>query len=478
MSRFVRRTPIATSADNLFAWHAQPGAFQRLTPPWSGVRLESFEGIGEGERAVIRLSPGVRWIAEHHVLPEAERRAGILGFQDVQVTGPFAAWTHHHRFLPDGPGRSILEDDITYRLPLAPVSKIVAGTFARRQLARMFAYRHRVTQGDVGRHTATALEPLTVALTGASGLLGKALSAFLLTGGHRVVRLVRSRQAVTTWNRSEAEQALYWNVEQGEVDEVGLATSAPDAVIHLAGEPVYALRWTNEKKRRIWESRTKGTQLLSRALARLDRPPRVLLSASGSGYYGDRGADRITEGEPPGAGFLAEVCQAWEASTQEAEDAGIRTVHLRLGPVLSPAGGLLDTLLPLFKLGLGGHVGRGDQFLPWVALDDVLYAVLHLLAGDLDGPVNLSAPTPVTMRRFAKALEPVLWRPARLRAPQSLLTFLSGDLARETVLASSRLLPQRLVDDGFTFAYPALDTALRHLLGATTEGSPDLPALP
>ena len=461
MAHYVRRTPVAAPASALDRWHARPGALARLTPPWQDVEVVAHEGIAPGDRAVIRLGVGpasVRWVAEHGA------RVPGAGFSDTQVEGPFALWRHAHRFLPLGADRAMLEDEVTYRLPLGRLSA-PAAPLVHRALDRLFAYRHRVTKADVERHAAAGLEPLTVAITGSSGLLGRALAAFLLTGGHRVVRLVRSRAAAAAENRSEAERAVYWSVEAGEVDLAALMETAPDVVVHLAGEPVYALRWTNEKKRRIWESRTKGTQLLARALAAMDRPPRLLLSASGAHYYGDRGAARLTEADGPGTGFLPALTQAWEASTAEAERAGVRTVHLRTGVVLTPAGGMLGLVLPLFRLGLGGHVASGRGFLPWVALDDVLYAVLHLIGHEMEGPVNLTAPVPVTGRRFAEALGAVLRRPAPWPAPRPLLRLAVGEMAREAVLPSARVLPQRLLDGGFTFAYPDLEDALRHLLG-------------
>ncbi|GAB5534398.1 MAG: TIGR01777 family oxidoreductase [Rubricoccaceae bacterium] len=480
MPQFSARLAVPVSAANLFQWHARPGAFQRLTPPWQPVELEHYEGIQTGSRAVIRLGTGaasIRWIAEHRATSDAcVGGDGTCEFRDIQIEGPFASWAHSHRMIPDGSDRSILEDSVTYHLPLAPISELVGGWAAERQIERLFAYRHRVTREDLTRHASSNLEPMTVAITGASGVIGSALAAFLLTGGHRVVRLVRSRGEAVALNRSAQERAVYWNVAAGEIDMGALRLAAPDAVVHLAGEPVYGIAYTEAKKRAIWESRTKGTQLLSRALAALDSPPRVFLSASASGIYGDTGSTPVNESDPPGSGFLAEVCKAWEASTAEAEAAGVRVIHPRIGLVLTPAGGLLQKLLLPARVGLAAWPGDGSAFWGWIALDDAIYALHHLLASDLSGPVNISAPTPAPARTVVKAIGRTLNRPAVLGAPASILRRLGGEAADEIMLKSVRMVPKRLRESGFEYAYPTLDGALGHLLGHASAPSP-LPAL-
>lgn len=463
MPTFTRRLAVGVSAERLFAWHDHRGAFERLAPPWQPVRLARFDGIRNGQRAVIKLGPGpasLTWEAEHRDFIPGRQ------FRDVQVRGPFARWEHTHRMIPDGPNVSVLEDHIEYRLPLAPLSSSIGGRLARAQIERMFAYRHRVTGEDLARHAQVDLAPKLIAITGSTGLLGEALVAFLTTGGHRVVRLVRSRESVARYADRKDERAAYWNVERGEIDAAAL--EGVDAVIHLAGESVYGLRWTDDKKRRILESRTQGTRLLAETLAALDDPPEVLLSASGSGYYGDRGDTPLTEATPSGDGFLADVCRQWEDATQPAAEAGIRVATLRIGPVLTPAGGMLGTLLPAYQAGLGGVAGDGQNYLPWIALDDVLYAILHLLAKPtLDGPINFGAPEPVTQQAFTDTLGHVLRRPTFVRVPASVVRAAAGEEADELALKSNRMLPEALLNSGFSFAYPHLEPALRHLLGKT-----------
>ena len=484
MPEFVARSPVPVPAAELFAWHERPGAFARLSPPWQDVRLERFDGIRPGDRAVIRLGLGplaLRWVAEHHgYRADCEDGSGPCAFRDVQVSGPFKAWEHAHRMHPAGPGASVLEDHVRYTLPLAPLSAPARG-LAHGQLARMFGYRHRVTQEDLARHAEWTGGPRTVVVTGSSGLIGSALCAFLGGGGHRVVRLVRSPEAVRRWDRNDRERAVYWNVERGEIDADALAALRPDAVVHLAGENILGFPWNKAKKRAIWESRTRGTMLLARTLAALPHRPQAFISASASGYYGDTGDQPVTEQSASGEGFLAHVCRAWEDATEAAEDAGIRTVHARIGIVLSPAGGALGPLGPLAQVGLAGWPGDGSAYWPWIALDDVLYALHHLLRSDARGPVNLSAPTPAPSKRVVKALARTLGRPAFLSAPAPLVK-LGGEVAKEIPLKSVRMVPARLKEQGFRWSYPTLDAALGHLYSTTPEAldaplpSPEAPS--
>ena len=305
---------------------------------------------------------------------------------------------------------------------------------------------------------------MTVAVTGASGLVGTALTAFLMGGGHTVVRLVRRREDAVS--RGPQDRAVYWNVDRGEIDQAALAEAAPDAVVHLAGEPITALDGTTEIRRRIWESRTKGTALLARALAALPSPPSVLVSASASGIYGDRGDRVLTEAAAPGDGFLPDLCVAWEAATEAAEAAGIRTVHARIGLVTTPTGGVLQALKIPGLLGLGGWPGRGRAWWPWIALDDVVYALHHAIADEtMEGPVNFSAPEPVRTKAYIKTLGDVLDRPAVVRVPEAAVRVAGGELARRVALASVRMLPSRLLDHGFRFATPDLSLALSHQFG-------------
>jgi hypothetical protein len=288
--------------------------------------------------------------------------------------------------------------------------------------------------------------------------------ASLSAAGHEVVRLVRRTPA-------PGEKAVLWDPEKGKVDVAGL--EGQDAVVHLAGENIASGRWTAGRKAAIRDSRLNGTRLLCEALAGLARPPKTLVCASAIGYYGDRGAEVLTEESPPGAGFLPGVCREWEAASGPAARKGIRVVLLRIGVVLSPKGGALSRMLPPFRAGLGGVIGNGRQYVSWVALDDLVGIVLHALrSGELRGPVNAVAPVPVTNRELTEALGKVLSRPTLLPVPAFALRLAVGEMADALLLASARVVPRRLEETGYRFRFPELPAALRHLLGKGKESPP------
>ncbi len=454
MTTFQRRTRIECPAAELYRWHARPGAFERLTPPWSQVEIvERTGGIESGSRVVMRMHNGpvaTRWVAEHRDTIEGEQ------FYDVQVEGPFARWEHCHRFEAAGQSASILDDRIDYELPLGALGSAVGGGAIERMLDRMFRYRHTITRGDLEQHARYAGAPLRVLVTGASGLVGSALTAYLSTGGHHVSRAVRRPQA-------GIGDSVGWDPENGLTE----MPAAPwDAVVHLAGENIAGGRWTDSFKQRVLESRSVGTRRLCESLARLPQPPRVLVSASAIGFYGDRGDSVVDEESERGSGFLADVCDAWEASTQPARDAGIRVVHLRIGVVLTRAGGALTKMLPPFWAGLGGRVGSGEQYLSWIGLDDLLGAVLHCIRTEgLAGPVNAVAPQAARNDELTRVLGEVLSRPTWFPVPAFALRLAMGEMADEMLLASTRVAPTRLQASGYTFRQPDLAGALRATLG-------------
>jgi len=455
MSEFVRRTRIGAPAAAVYRWHTRPGALERLTPPWMNLEvLERTGGIANGTRVVMKVPIGpttVRWVAEHRDCVDG------VQFRDVQIEGPFARWEHTHRFEPDGPSACTVEDRVKYDMPLGPAGQLLGAAFVRNTLEQMFAYRHRTTVSDLSTHTKYPGPPLHVGITGASGLVGLALAPFLTTGGHRVTRIVRGDQPAR-------EGLARWNPVKGTIDAAAL--EGLDAVVHLGGESVVAERWSESVKARILESRTQGTGLLCRTLARLRQPPKTLISASAIGYYGDRGAEILHEDSTPGRGFLADVCRHWEAATRPAEVAGIRVALLRIGLVLSPAGGALAAMLTPFRLLAGGRLGSGRQFMSWISIDDLLGAILHVLrTPTLRGPVNAVGAHPVINGDFARILGKVLGRPALVPMPAAALRVAMGEMADEMLLASQRVDPRRLLETGYTFRHVDLESALRHVLG-------------
>ena len=295
---------------------------------------------------------------------------------------------------------------------------------------------------------------MRVVVTGSSGLIGSALIS-ALSGEHTLTRLVR---------RTPRAAEARWDPDAGTLAPGAL--DGADAVVHLAGESVASGRWNAARKARIRDSRVKGTALLARAISALSPGPKVFISTSAVGYYGSRGDEVLDERSAPGHGFLADLTREWEAATRPAADAGTRVVTIRLGVVLSSRGGALATMLPSFRLGAGAAMGAGTQYMSWIAIDDVVGAIRHLLLTDaVAGPANLVAPEPVTNADFTRTLGRVLRRPTLLRVPASALRILLGEMADEMLLASTRVRPSRLLDSGYRFRHPALEGALRHVLG-------------
>jgi uncharacterized protein len=297
---------------------------------------------------------------------------------------------------------------------------------------------------------------MRVAVTGASGLVGQALVRHLESRGHEALRLVR--------RAPRAAGELLWAPDTGEIDAAGLA--GVDAVVHLAGEGIAEGRWTAARKLRLRTSRIGPTRLLAQTLAGLARRPTVLVSASAVGYYGNRGDEWLDETSAPGQDFLARLCVDWEAATEPAVSAGIRVVALRTGVALSTRGGALARMLPPFRLGLGGVLGPGTQYLSWIAIDDLVGAIAHVLANPaVAGPVNAVTPAPLTNREWTKTLGRVLGRPTVARVPAFALRLALGELAEGALLASQRVRPRQLLASGYRFGFPELESALRHVLG-------------
>ncbi|WP_441963368.1 TIGR01777 family oxidoreductase [Mycolicibacterium houstonense] len=440
---------IEAPQDEVFAWHSRPGAFERLSPPWQPMQLKTEAASLRDGRAELALPGGLRWVAEH----QADAYDPPRRFADKVGRGGLASlpaalvmrWNHIHDFEAVDADHTRMVDRVETPVP---------GHFLR----PMFAYRHRQLADDLASHQRArshGLAPLTVAVTGASGLVGSALTAFLTTGGHRVVRLVRRAPAKTDerqWNPADPAPDLLAGV---------------DAVIHLAGASI-AGRFTEAHRRAIRESRIEPTRRLAELAARNNSGPKILISASAVGFYGaDRGDETLTETSQRGEGFLADVVADWEAALVPAEQAGLRVVRIRTGIVQSPRGGTLRLLRPLFSAGLGGRIGDGQQWMSWIGIDD-LVDIYHRGLWDthLSGPVNAVAPEPVRNADYTDALGHALHRPTVLPVPALGPRLLLGEQgARELACASQRVVPAILSAADHHFRHPRVAQALRHVLG-------------
>lgn len=454
--RFIKSSTILAPARTLFKWHTQPGVFERLRPPFENVKLLEHSGtITDGSIAKVQVSVGllkIDWKLVHFGYVEGEQ------FCDKQVTGPFVSWKHVHTCKPIDDNKSIIEDDIEYELPFAAIANLLAGPIVDAKLERLFRFRHHLTKKDVERfHTEQGEKRMRVLVSGASGLVGSALTSFLASQGHKVVKLARGGSADT------GADVVRWDPRGGSINPTDLENF--DIVVHLAGESV-AQRWTDDAKAKIKESRISGTKLLAEALSKVQKKPRAFICASAIGFYGDRGNETLSEESQPGTGFLAGVCREWEDSTASAKAAGIRTVNLRFGVILSTAGGALAKMLPIFQIGAGGNLGSGRQYMSWISLEDAVQAIYFAMTKpELNGPINVVGPKPCTNAEFTATLGKILQRPTFLPVPSFGPRLLFGEMADEMLYAGAKVLPAKLERQGFRFQYPELESALRHELG-------------
>lgn len=436
--------------DEVFAWHTRPGAMRRLVPPWQPMRVVAeTDSLADG-RAVLGLPAGLQWVAQHEPaeFDPPHRFVDVLSSAGVRSLPPrvIGRWRHTHDFA-DGPvaGTTRVHDRVDTTVPAVG-------------LRPTFVYRHRQLADDLAAHRDAAemgTAGLTIAVTGASGLVGTALSALLSTGGHRIVRLVRhapTGDGERRWDPSRPDPELLAGV---------------DAVVHLAGESI-AGRFTAAHRAAVRDSRIEPTRRLAECAARTPDGPRVFVSASAIGYYGfDRGDEPLTEDAAHGQGFLADVVSDWEQSTAPAAEAGLRVVTVRTGIVQAADGGTLKLMRPLFAAGLGGRLGSGRQWLSWIGLDDLLDVYYRAVYDDrLVGPVNAVAPNPVRNTDYTRALAKVMHRPAVLPVPALGPRLLLGEQgARELAEASQRVVPAKLAALGHRFRQPEVTGALAHQLG-------------
>ncbi|WP_163340475.1 TIGR01777 family oxidoreductase [Desulfopila sp. IMCC35008] len=460
VSTFTYSSVYPCSARELYDYHARPGALERLLPPWErNTLIRRVGSIKPGGKVLLKIHIGpipLLWEA-HHI----EDVPGVR-FKDIQHRGPFSQFSHTHSFSNTEAGCK-LDDHINFSLPGQALLPPIVATQIRKKLQRSFEYRQHVLYEDILLHQRYSQKPLSILISGASGTLGKTLVPMLTTGGHKVFTLVRRKPDTD-------KQEIYWQPAKGKIDTGNLPPV--DAVIHLAGEYIGLTRWSEAKKRRVLESRVKGTQLLAETIAALPNPPQVFLSASAVGYYGDRADTLLTEEDPPGTGFISNVCARWEKAALPAQKSNIRTIFMRLGVGLTPQGGALNRLISTSPLAYIRYFGSGNQYISWMSIDDMAAAMLHCLATPtLSGAVNIAAPSPVTNKELIEILSRVTSRPRVHPLPATLLTTVFGQMASEIMLSSCRVSCGKLQDSGFRFRHENLESTLRRILGKKIPGS-------
>ncbi|MGH3654073.1 TIGR01777 family oxidoreductase [Glutamicibacter sp.] len=444
-----RSSQLPATPPEVLAWFSRPGAIRRLLPPWLPVHVIQEAGSLRDGVAILGLPGGIRWHAEHQATGCIENEKFVDQLKPRGLRGAITSalqWKHEHFFEATGSGTTIVGDHVTSNLPA-------------RQVERMLAYRHRQLAADFAAHQRASdagLRPQRIAITGTSGLVGEALCAFLATGGHQVIKLVR-RSPKSTSERSWDPAAPAEDLLEG-----------VDAVIHLAGASIFG-RFGEAHRKAIEASRVGPTRALARLAERTGVA--VFISASGTGYYGsDTGPGPVSEDNlAPAAGsdFLADVVRRWEQAAQEG-GTSMRRVQIRTGVVLSPRGGMLAVLRPVFAAGLGGRLGTGAQYLSWIGLDDLL-DIYHRALWDsrLSGPLNAVAPNPVTNAEFTRALGKVLRRPAVIPVPAAApMVALGADGTRMLAMASQNVIPRKLQDAGHAFRRGRIELELAHNLGA------------
>ena len=449
---FSKRTKLRISADDAFKWYQRPGIFRRLTPPWMNVNhIEGDNGIEKGNLLKIHLCLGFLKRCMRFICSEFKESSS---FTVIQRAGPFKLWIHQRIFRNKDQGESYIEDRIKYSLPFSLFGDWLLGKIIQKKLSNIIRYQHEIVKKDVMVSSKKLPEKATkVLLVGGSGMIGEALKIYLITQGFSI-------QEVSHKKRPDC---LYWNKDNKEFDASAL--QGIYAVIYLGGEPILS-RWDEDKKDLIHKSRIERTQALINSLIKADILPKVFICASGINYYGTQRTERLHEKSKSGEGFLAELCQEWELASKPLQEKGVRVINMRLGAVLSPNGGALKMMLPFFKLGLGGRLGSGHQYMSWVSIDDVVDVIYFcMMDKNAEGAINVTAPSPCTNFKFKQTLSELLNRPAWFPVPKFILTLFFGEMAKETILSSLKVYPHKLLALGYKFRYPKLKSALKHLIG-------------
>ena len=429
---------LPSSSKKVWQWLLCPASFERTLPPW-------MAGSAQGqEERIDRFSLIVPWgLFSIPIRCKMDVPSSEEGLTATLEKGLFRYGKYSCKVISTGPQSSLLREEFVFKLPFFLSRKKM-----EKKLKSLFSYRHIAAERDLELYQKYAFPaPLRILISGSSGLVGTSLGQFLRAAGHELVHLTREQ--------SSHHHSISLNAKDGSVPLEDL--EGFDAVIHLAGENLAKGLWTSSKKRRILESRKMGTEHLVSLLEQLISPPKIFISASAVGYYGDSDLP-LTEKSPPGTTFLSHVCQAWEAASKPLEKIGVRVVRARFGLILSSRGGILRAILPVFRLGCGARIGNGQQKMPWVSLEDVIGSLYHILASEpISGPVNVVSPNPVSQEIFAKTLAKALHKPCCITIPRC---FFFGEKAQELLFDSKEVAPSMLLQSGYVFIYPELQDAL------------------
>ena len=448
MIHFEKEAHFGHAASIVRAWHFREGALARMIPPFQNATILEAPAVHEGALAKMKMHLGpfsATWHAKHHDVDTE------LGFSDTQIKGPFRAWVHRHEITGDEQS-AILKDKISFKPPLPGAGSLVSSL-----LDKSFAYRNQRLEHDLNAHALFSQTKKRFAITGATGFVGQALCAFLRSGGHEVKTISRSKGDIL-WNLQSPD-------EEG-IETLTRAFEDVDVVVHLAGESIFGFRWTKQKRARIMNSRVKSTQWISQALARTkNAAQKTLVSSSGTGFYGNQ-TEQMHESDARGEGFLADVCEAWEAACSSAKNAGVRTTHLRTGLVLAANGGLLERMIPAFKTLMGGPVGDPNTRLSVLGLDEMLDIILRASTDDeLRGPVNATQ-FMTTQRELADALGAAMNRPSLMRVPTFAAKLAMGaDQVDELISTNCHAPPSALVKRGHLFRASNLEDLLKREMG-------------
>ena len=433
---------VLAPASFIYDWHTRDGAFERLLPPWERVQLIQSDGAFDRRSVYLKMKRyglSFYWTAQHRdVIPGRQ-------FVDEQVKGPFKSWRHSHVFHPLADDRTKMVDDIDLAMPLSFLSHALMGRSIKHDISRMLSYRHGIVTHDLQLQYEWPLEPQVIAITGASGLIGRSLVHFLRAAGHTVKLLVRK-------NRPDWSYELCWDPEVGILDDF----SDVSTVIHLAGESIASpLRWTEQKKNRLVRSRIRSTQALVQQFRDVPNRIHTFICASAVGIF-PSSKQVMTESSPHGDRFLSRLVSDWEAECDPIRDR-IRVCNARFGVVLHPSGGMIQRLRPLMRAGVLGRVGDGDQYMSWVALDDALRAIYFMMANPaLNGPINVVAPHAQPQLDWVKEWARASFRPALVPLPKGVVNDVMGEMGHELLLQSQRVSPKKLTEANFRFQCPTM----------------------